>query len=204
MAERHTDWSRPSPDAVWQRLSRAADFCDDVMRLLTVATVDERCRPSARLMVLRGANPGMRRLWFYTAQDSIKAGHIRRRPDICAVGYDPAEMLQIVVRGRAEVRRDGEFTDGHWAQFQICAQNIVGRADEMHCSRPIGDPWMTAAVRSLAEGNQSALREKFALIDLHVDSIECVCINGPAINRSVFDLASSPSPTASARARHGP
>ncbi len=79
----------------WTRPERAGDDPNHPMRLLVLATVCAAGAPEARLMVLRGADRRLGKLWFYSDRRSEKIEHLRRQPQATAVTYDPEASVQL-------------------------------------------------------------------------------------------------------------
>lgn len=73
---------------------------------MTVATVDEDGRPSARVVLLKGFDE--RGFVFYTNHQSRKGRQSLARPDIALVFYWPELEYQVRVEGRADKVTDAE------------------------------------------------------------------------------------------------
>lgn len=189
----HNNGQHAPPDlaGVWQRIKQAADRCDDPLRLMAVTTVDDDNRPAGRLMVVRGASTRMARLWFYSTKTSAKVEHIAARPDVCIVGFDPENMAQLVIRGRAQVHSDGQLADDHWSQFQTTARVMSDQPADSKCRQTDGDPRMAAMMQALANDDEAMQRDAFALIDVHVDSIEWTAAEDAELRRAVFTLSTA-------------
>lgn len=178
----------PGIEAIWQRLKQAADRCDDQLRLMTLSTVDQHGRPAGRLMVLRGASTSMQRIWFYTTTPSVKVDEIAARPDVCMIGYDAVDLVQVVLRGRATVHTDSPLADDHWDQFRTAAGVMREQPEGGSCRQAAADPRLRAMMQTLDGGEGTLSRESFALIEVCINSIEWVAIEAAGIQRAVYEL----------------
>jgi general stress protein 26 len=157
---------------VRDRLLAAADDRGHPMRLFTVATVDDRGRPDARLLVLRGASPDHRRLWFHTDRRSPKVEQLRHCPVICAIAYDGQDGVQLRVRGTGTLHENDDLARRHWEQIDIatrCAYAVSSAPGE-HLVHP--DPRMEAHRRELGTPDELVGKANFLVIELVVDEIE--------------------------------
>ena len=97
---------------IWASLSAAVDDGTAPYRCPVVATVGGRGQPSARVMILRGADLSKRSLRFYTDVRSSKAKAILSKENGKAtaevVFYDPVVMRQVRARGFVNVLDDGD------------------------------------------------------------------------------------------------
>jgi pyridoxamine 5'-phosphate oxidase len=82
--------------AIW--LNEALKRADIVEpNAMTLATVDAECRPSARMVLLRGLDE--RGLTFYTNYESRKAGELEQKSDAALVFYWGALHRQVRIEG---------------------------------------------------------------------------------------------------------
>jgi pyridoxamine 5'-phosphate oxidase len=97
--------------AVWlnEALKRADIVEPNAMML---ATVDAECRPSARMVLLRGLDE--RGLTFYTNYESRKAGELEQKPDAALVFYWGALHRQVRIEGSV-TRVDSAESDAYFA-----------------------------------------------------------------------------------------
>jgi general stress protein 26 len=159
-------------EEAWTRLQQAGDDPDHPMRTLVLATVCAAGAPEARLMVLRGADRRLGKLWFYTDRRSEKVEHLRRQPQVTAVTYDPEEGVQLRVRGTAGVDESGALADQHWSQVGMAVRALYASPDTP--GRPLRqpDPRLMGVKRSIDAGGEAAARGNFAVIEITVDAIE--------------------------------
>jgi pyridoxamine 5'-phosphate oxidase len=150
---------------------------------MVVATVDDGGLPVARLLVLRGASRRLGRVWFHTDRRSEKVGHLRARPHLSAVAYDPREQVQIILRASAVVHEDDPDADEHWEQFRIAAE----RSGDGPCSEAcaiVPDLRLTA-IRTQGAASE-VNRATFALIEAKVESILWMQVRGEQQRRAVL------------------
>ncbi|MHC4217732.1 MAG: pyridoxamine 5'-phosphate oxidase family protein, partial [Planctomycetota bacterium] len=156
----------------WTRLEQAGDDPNHAMRVLVMATVCATGAPEARLMVLRGADRRLGKLWFYTDRRSEKVEQLRRQPQITAITYDAEAGVQLRLRGTASVDEAGALADQHWSQVGMAVRVLYASPDTP--GRPLRqpDPRLMGVKRSIDAGSEATARGNFAVIELTVDSIE--------------------------------
>ena len=79
---------------------------------MTLATADERGRPSARLVLLKSVDPSG--FVFFTNSDSRKGRELEANPFAALCIHWPASMQQVRVEGRVERASDAE-SDAYFA-----------------------------------------------------------------------------------------
>jgi general stress protein 26 len=159
-------------EAAWGRLQQAGDDPDHPMRTLVLATVSRDGGPEARVMVLRGADRRLGKLWFYSDRRSEKIEHLRRQARVTAVTYDPETGVQLRARGTAGVHESGSLADQHWSQVGMAVRALYASPDAP--GRPLRqpDPRLMGVKRSIDAGGEAAARSNFAVIEITVDAIE--------------------------------
>ncbi len=152
------------------------------MRLLVLATSGFDGGPDARLMILRGADPESGRLWFHTDARAGKVEQLRADPAICLVAWDPSDHVQLRVRGRATVVASGELADRHWAQAALTA--VYASPDAP--GRPLRPP--DPRLHGMAHNPDAPAsgRDNFAVIEVAVDSIEWLQVDGAEQRRATL------------------
>lgn len=99
----------------------AEELCEELqgMCLLSLATVTSRCEP------IVGAVDGIfyrGKLWFGSADNSVRFRHIRVRPQV-SVTHTRGEELVVTVHGRAhEIDKSTGEHDG----FRACLRDVYG------------------------------------------------------------------------------
>ena len=100
---------------------------------MTLATCDTRCRPSARMVLLRGLDE--RGLTFYTNYESRKASDLEKKADAALVFYWGALHRQVRVEGEV-ARIDAAESDAYFASRPRSHQLSAWASAQ---SRPIAD-----------------------------------------------------------------
>lgn len=98
------------PGAVYRALAAAAASRRHPMHAPVVAGGDA----DARIMVLRGCDENLSALRFHTDLRSPKAAGFRADPRVTVLAYDPAERLQLRLKGLARVEGSGVEADKAW------------------------------------------------------------------------------------------
>ena len=108
--------------AVWQRLSDAADDQTHPMRLLTVATMDEHGWPDARILVLRGVDAKFPCLWFYTDARSAKAAQLDANGQRWEVVHHKKQNFQFPQTNKNGVVSGMQIKKPHWVDSSFPIQ----------------------------------------------------------------------------------
>ncbi len=170
----------------WKHLEDAGDDPTHPMRLLTLATVDEQGAPDARLLVLRGASRENRRLWFHTDCRSKKAQQLQHQPEVCVVGYDNRDDVQLRVFGTTRLHHGNEIAEQHWMQTNIAVRNMYGSSNIPGASLPEHDPRVHRHQVLMDTELAEVGRYNFLVIALIVDRIDWVQVNGPLQRRALL------------------
>ena len=113
-------------------MDRTEDIVTDVARRLAAAVASRRHPMHApvvaggdgevRIMVLRGADEGLCALRFHTDLRAPKVAAFRADPQVTVLGYDPAERVQVRLKGVARIESEGPLADAAWE-----ATSLMGR-----------------------------------------------------------------------------
>ena len=161
------------PDAAWRALQKGADEPSHPMHLLTLATVAEDGRPSARLMVNRGADRETGRLWMHTDALTPKVGDLRVNPYACISAWDAHEGVHLRVHGRVLLHQHDAVANRHWEQMSRAAQWIY--AAERETVEADGEPpdlRLPRDKRQLPHKLTARERDHFVVIEVWVESID--------------------------------
>lgn len=126
---------------VSRRLEQAAQDRHSPLHTPVVATADA----DARVMVLRGFDADGWVLRFHTDARSPKVAPIARDPRVAVLGYDRSDKLQLRLRGRGRIMREGAAVDAAWAE----STNFARRC------------YLGAAPGAVSEGPTSGLPSQF-------------------------------------------
>jgi general stress protein 26 len=173
-------------DEAWARLEQAGDDPNHPMRLLVMATVGATGSPEARLMVLRGANRRLGKLWFYTDGRSKKVEHLRQRPQITAVTWDAAMGVQLRLRGAATTDVSGALADQHWSQASMALRALYASPQAPGSPLHPPDPRLAGMKRSMDAGDEATARSNFAVIEITLESIEWLQIVDEEQRRAIM------------------
>lgn len=182
------DYERVAEET-WTRLAQACDDPTRATRNVILATVDDRGAPDARLMVVRGADRRLGRLWFHTDIRSPKIEQIRARPDVAVIVWDPSGCVQLRITGTAKVETTGPRADSHWRQAAMGLQILLASHDDP--GRPLTqpDPRLVGMKRALDAGEEQIARSRFAVIEVAIDSIEWLQVSDDVQRRAIMQAA---------------
>lgn len=151
------------------RLSQGASDRHSAFHTPVVATGDA----DARVLVLRDFDPAAWTLRFHTDARSPKVALIEADPRVGVLVYDPQAKLQLRLRGRGRICRDGELVDAAWEESTNFARRCY-----------LGDPpgaasdEPTSGLPEAFEGVEPsdedlvAARANFALLLVEVDEAD--------------------------------
>ena len=173
-------------DESWSRLEEAADDPTHPMRLLVLATVAPDGSPDGRVMVLRGADRRLGKIWFHTDRRSEKVQHLRSRPSLCAVAFDPREGIQLRVRGTSIIHESNALADRHWSQTGMVIRALYASADAPGSPFPQPDPRLMGVQRAICAGQEQSARDNFAVIETEVKSLEWLQVKESEQRRAIM------------------
>ncbi len=137
------------------------------MRQCTFATVAADGRPSARTVILRGADRGARRLFVYTDVRSPKCDELHLNADLSLVFYDHGAKTQLVVAGRAALHVGDETAATHWTG--------MAEASRLCYRQPVGPGILLASPHDVEEGGlltDAAGYSHFVVISVCVHQVD--------------------------------
>jgi pyridoxamine 5'-phosphate oxidase len=127
--------------ATWFAEAQASEPTDP--NAMIVATTTPEGKPSARTVLLKGADP--RGFVFYTNKESRKANEIAANPNVCLLFYWKSLGRQIRIEGTVEHVTDAESDAYYASRMRISRLGAWASAQ----SRPLDD--RTTLERRLAE-----------------------------------------------------
>ncbi|HMN95463.1 MAG TPA: pyridoxamine 5'-phosphate oxidase family protein [Phycisphaerales bacterium] len=169
-------------DWTWQRVMRAADDPADAMRLVTLATVTPEHRPSARMMVLRGAERGAARIWFHTHAADGKVADLSLNPAATVVAWDAESQVQVRLSGYAGVHRLDQvarmnFDQGSSLRARLAPVGDAGAQEPAAAEfegRSAPDLLWPGASEELVHALTHKAWRRFAVIELSIGIIETI------------------------------
>ena len=160
------------PDEAWTRLAQAADDPTHPMRLFLLATIAPDGSPDARLMVLRGADRRLGKIWFYTDRRSEKVGQLHKHPALCAVAYDRRDSVQL-------------------RQTSTVVRALYAAPDPP--GRPLRqpDPRLMTIKQAFDAGAEVNARQNFTVIEAFVETIEWLQLTDDDQRRAIMHAATA-------------
>jgi len=177
------------PDAVWTKLSRAADDPALQLRLMAVATVTPDGKPSNRTLVLRGADKPSGLVWFHTDRRSPKMHHLRERPQISALGYDQHDHVQIRLDGEVTLHETDALADSHWEQVSMAVRHAY--SSQFAPGEPIQqpDPRLQVMRQQQKLGPADHGRHNFVVMQVRVEVIDWLQVGSMSQVRAILRAA---------------
>lgn len=170
----------------WSRLEHAADDPSHPMRLVFLATLSESNAPDGRLMVLRGSDRQLGRVWFYADSRSQKVTQLRANQSMCIVCYDPREGVQLRVQAQVVLHQFNELADRHWAQANALVRSLFSTPDRPGSPLCRPDPRLMSIQLAIRDVDEGYARSNFTVIDARVEIIEWLQVNGVEQRRALM------------------
>ena len=177
------------PQEAWTRLAHAADDPNHPMRLFLLATVACDGLPDARVMVLRGTDRRLGRIWFYTDRRSEKVDQLRQRPALCAVAYDHRDGVQLRLRGTATIHELDPQAAEHWSQTSTVVRAIYASPETPGVPLRQPDPRLMTMKQAMQAGAEESARRNFAVGETQVESIEWLQVTDHDQRRAIMYAA---------------
>jgi pyridoxamine 5'-phosphate oxidase len=183
----------PEPDLpailahAWSLLVRGGADRKSPLHTPAVCSVDAQGLPSARVMVLRKADPAASTLRFHTDARSPKVAELNGKP-VAVLAYHPGENIQLRIGGSARVLTDDPVVDGIWDQSTPFARRCY------MAQHPPGTPLPGPAsgLPPWIEGQQptaeqiAPARPNFATLWIDVTAIDWLHLANSGHRRAVF------------------
>lgn len=174
------------PDEAWTRLAQAADDPAHPLRLFLLATIAADGSPDARVMVLRGADRRLGKIWFYTDRRSEKVGQLHEHPALCAVAYDCRDGVQLRLRGNATIHELDRQATSHWNQMGMGVRALYAAPDPPGVPLRQPDPRVIGVQQAISADTEEDARRNFAVIEALVQSIEWLQVQEDDQRRAIM------------------
>jgi general stress protein 26 len=164
-------------DYAWRALRRGADDPSHPMHILTLATVGPDGRPSARLMINRGAEREghVGRLWMHTDSRSPKVAELQGAPFACVSVWDAAAGIHMRLHGRVVLHQHDECARKHWEQLSSAARWLFDAPDAPGQAGGSVEPPDLRLPRDKAQLPHKLTareRDRFTVIEVRVETID--------------------------------
>lgn len=173
-----------------RRLGEAARNRRSAMHTPAVATADA----DVRVMVLRAFDPESWTLRFHTDLRSPKVATLAASSRVGAVFYDPADRVQIRVRGEGRIESEGARADAAWQQASAFARRcyLATAAPGAPCAEASsGLPAWAEGARP-DEAQLVPARANFALLLVAVREIDWLHLAHDGHRRARFVIGGEP------------
>ena len=199
-----------SADAVvgdaWERLCAGAARARHRFHTPVLATADAAGVPDARTVVLRGCDPGGRRLLCHTDARAPKVAALLARPEAAWLFYDAEAKVQVRVASAVGVHRVDELADRQWEASEPSSRRCylapATPGAEAADAGPGGpSPNLPAAVRGRVPEPEETLpgRTNFAVLEAQVRSLDVLHLHHAGHVRVRVDFAADGSVAEAAR-----
>lgn len=150
------------------------------------ATVDSN-EPQARYVVLRRFWRDVPRLAFHAHAGSPKVSDVEKNPAVSWVFYDPANGVQVRVKGIATVHRSGDLEAEQWdGTTNLGKRCYLGEPAGIENENPTsGLPFGPMELE--IDVDVEVGRDNFVVISTLIDSIDCLELDMRGHRRSRFE-----------------
>lgn len=170
----------------WRLLVRGAADRRSGFHTVQLATVAPDGGPRVRTLVLRGADPAACTVRLHTDTRAEKGPQIAAEPRVEICAYDPRAKIQLRLRGRAEVQRDGALVDAAWAATgagsRVCYRAAVAPGSVID-TPALGDPGEAAR----NPDDPEAGRGYFSALVIAVARLDWLYLAARGHRRAAFD-----------------
>lgn len=170
----------------WRLLVRGAVDRRSGFHTVQLATVAPDGGPRVRTLVLRGADPATCTVRLHTDIRAEKGGQIAAEPRVEVCAYDARAKIQIRLRGKAAVHREGGVVEAAWAATgagsRVCYRAAVAPGAEI-ATPFLGDP--TEAARNPED--PEAGRVHFSALVIAVERLDWLYLAARGHRRAAFD-----------------
>lgn len=169
----------------WRLLVRGAADRRSGFHTVQLASVAPDGAPRVRTLVLRGADPATRGLRLHTDARAGKCADIAGEPRVEVCAYDARAKIQLRLRGRAALLREGALVEAAWAATgagsRVCYRAEVAPGSPI-AEPALGDPG--AAAR--APDDPEAGRAAFSALVIAVERLEWLYLAARGHRRAAF------------------
>ena len=183
----------PEPDLpailahAWSLLVRGGADRKSPLHTPAVCSIDAQGLPSARVMVLRKADPAAATLRFHTDARSPKVAELHGKP-VAVLAYHPGENIQLRLTGHARVLSDDPAVDAIWDQSTLFARRCY--LAQQAPGTPLPGP--ASGLPAWIEGQQptaeqiAPARPNFATLFIDVTAIDWLHLANSGHRRAMF------------------
>lgn len=172
---------------VIDRLARAPHEREAALHTPVVATADA----DARVMVLRAFDEASWLLRFHTDVRSPKVAVVEADPRIAVLAYDRPAKLQIRLRGKGAILRDGAVVDAAWEESTRFARRCyLGAGPGETALGPTSGLPPSLEGREPDDAELAPARKNFALLMVAVESIDWFCLAHTGHRRAIVTRGS--------------
>lgn len=172
---------------IWQALANGASNRKHAFHLGAIATAGDDGFPSARIVVLRKANPETQTLTFHADKRSEKISELRANPRVSWLFYDPECRVQLRLLGVATLHFDDELAETQWKNAKLTSRRCYISLPPLTklAAAASGLPeWLWHRIPTLEESE--AGRDNFAVVETRVHSIDWLWLNSTGHRRAKF------------------
>lgn len=171
-------------DEAWRRLDEGVRDRRSGFHSPTLATLGLDGRPRARVVVLRAAEPGPRRIAFHCDARSEKVAEIGRDPRAALTAYDAPAKIQVRVEGPVALHRDDAQADAAWAASRPASRATYGVRPASGAPIPAGGGYDPPAGEAAGEG--AFTRSNFLFGVMAVERLEFLYLARAGHRRARF------------------
>ncbi len=185
---------------IWQKPVSHGEILKTVWKNLDLGTLDRNHpfhtpvfgtitvnEPNLRMVVLRRFWRKPPQLAFHTHSGSPKITELASNPNIYWLFYHPQEKLQVRVKGRAEIHREGELHEEQWLATELFSRRCyIGEAPTRESRRPTSGLPADLIDRKPTHEESEVGKANFIVVTSTIVEIDCLEMNVKGHRRSLF------------------
>lgn len=168
-------------DTLWRRIADALDGQWRAWALPALVTVAEDGAPNARVLALRGVDPGARRFVFHTDARSAKVADIAGEERVALLFFDRDDAVQATFHGVARLHHVDPVAAAAWRD--VSGLRRAGCAVDSEPGTPLDAAQPFAALPAIDASDAFA---NFAVVAVEVDAIDWLWLGPQDMRRARF------------------
>ncbi|MBK8148805.1 MAG: pyridoxamine 5'-phosphate oxidase family protein [Acidobacteria bacterium] len=171
---------------VWKNLDLGTLDRHHPFHLGVFATIDDG-EPRTRTVVLRRFWRKPRALAFPTHAGAPKVLQILANPKVSWLFYNPADGLQVRIRGTAEIITDGALHEEQWLATELLSRRCyVGETPSQVSKKPTSGLPESLVDRKPTREESELGKYNFVVVRSTIDEVDCMELDVRGNRRSLF------------------
>jgi pyridoxamine 5'-phosphate oxidase len=171
---------------IWKNLDLGVIDRNHPFHLPVFGTIEENA-PNLRIVVLRRFWRKSPCLAFHSHIGSPKIEQLKNNPNVYWLFYEPAEKLQVRIKGTAEIHTNDELVEEQWMATELFSRRCyIGEAPTQESEKPTSGLPEDLIDRKPTQTESETGRANFVVITCKIEEIDCLEMNVRGHRRSRF------------------